>query len=125
LLSSCEVPGDDKECVFVEIGGKCFTGNCSDYNGNDYIDYCDELDVCMVKSGLCVINPCGSFIADEDGGCNYPCILDISNESLCLIDPCIDYDEVSCIDNYLSFCSVNRLENSCRIYRCPDVDLRW
>jgi hypothetical protein len=123
LFNSCKLT-DDEECIFVESVGKCFSGNCSDYENSDYISLCDGLDVCVVESGRCVINQCGSSIVDEDGNCNFPCIVDDFNKSICVIDSCVDYNETSCINNYVNLCSMNMSENICHTHRCPDLDLR-
>jgi hypothetical protein len=81
-------------------------------------------DILKLESGRCVIDPCVSSIVDKDGHCNSPCVLDGSDGSVCVVDPCINYDEVSCVNNYLIFCSINTSLNSCHTHRCTDLDLR-
>jgi hypothetical protein len=122
VSNPCRLPEDDVECFFIEKVSKCFTGNCSDYN-NDYLNSCGVLDVCVVEADECIVNPCGTSLPNEDGICNYPCILEVDGW-VCMVDPCVGYDEVSCRNSFSNLCHFNKSHNSCQTYRCPDLDLR-
>jgi hypothetical protein len=120
---SCRLPKDSVECFFIEEVAKCFTGNCTDYN-DEYLNSCAVLDVCVVESDHCIANPCGTSLPNEDGICNYPCMLENPGGSMCTVDPCVGYDEVSCLNSFSNLCHFNISLNSCQTYRCPDLNLR-
>jgi hypothetical protein len=120
---------------YYGIGGVC-ERKCI-YDGINYEGYCNYPcmkfnDSCVIKcenksisnenQTLCIECETGS-IPDENHVSCIKCRFNMTtDESMC--DPCVGYDEVSCLNSFSNLCHFNISHNSCQTYRCPDLNLR-
>jgi hypothetical protein len=100
----------DANVVLGGVTGLCRTGTCEslsrDACGSVYND-----NSCAYVAGSCTANPCGKVDCENEvtSGCRL-------NENKCVVDDCMEYDEIECKSEGLSTCVV--VGDKCVVGEC-------